>query len=391
VARSSGNEQVKQELTQNSAVFRQAEEEVKKFQQAPAERDGTDNRVRFNALYDEQRTSRAKNVVKELGRNFDAPAPADAKGDRGITAGVKLNEAWLANSQLAAPAGGESKEEGKQDKSGGALRLKKGADIAVDESVVNPGISAKQPAAAPAQQAQAEGQQARREGRQRDAVERYQQRLERGGQQASQGQPVGDLVQSPSSMTANGRAFGVTALGGAAPADADAFRASERRVRASQLFAEGKGPTLTFTPGEDRQGALITRDGAVQQAVLPTGLASLDFEVPKRGTLYRFTTPGGDVEITAHAASGKLLERLARAAAVLVAAGLVLLIARHAKRGGLSWLAGPIGCAAMVVLGVVLLLAGFVLAGLVLTILGIVLAVRRTLRKRSAARAAATA
>ena len=97
------------------------------------------------------------------------------------------------------------------------------------------------------------------------------------------------------------------------------------------------------------------------------------------------------MEITARAASGKLLEKLARAVAVLVATGLVVLLARHAKRGGLAWLTGPIGCAAMVVLGAALLVTGFVLAGLTLIVLGIVFAVRSNLRKRAAARAIATA
>ncbi len=364
-ARSSGSERVQQELAQNTAVFRQAEEELKKIEQAPAQREGDDNRMRLNGLYEGQRTSRAKNVVKDLGRNFDALV--DVKGGEGITAGGKLNEAWLANSQLAGPAGGEGegKEEAKEDKSGAGMRFKKGADVAVDESVVNPGIAVQQPAAAPAQQVQLQGQEGRRSGRQRNAVERYQERLERGGGQAGKGQPVGDLVLSPSSMPADGKAFGIAVpqFGGFTPSD-----------RRNQLM--------------DRFDGLM-KDGdlaAAQQAALPTGLASLDFEVPKRGTLYRFTTPGGDVEITAQAASGKLLQGLARAVGVLVAAGIVVLIGRQAKRGGLAWLAGPVGSAAMVVLGVVLLVAGFVLAGLALIVLGIVLAVRRTLRKRSPAR-----
>jgi hypothetical protein len=367
---------------------------VKKFQQAPVQREGDDNRLRLNALYDEQRSSRAKNVVKDLGRNFDAPV--DAKAGGGVTAGGKLNEAWLANSQLAGPAGGEElKEEAKKDKAAPALRLKKGADVAIDESIVNPGIAAKQPAAAPAQQAQPQAQEGRRSGRQRDAVERYQQQLEQKRTVDTLRQveksaipfpdepPIAYPDRTMSEVLSRRRAG---AQGQPTTADTRAFAANERRLKASRLFSEGKGPVLTFQPAEDRDDALITRDGAVQQAALPTGLASLDFEVPKRGTLYRFTTPGGDVEITARAASGKLLEKLARAVAVLVAAGLVVLLVRHAKRGGLAWLAGPIGCAAMVVLGVVLLVTGFVLASLTLIVLGIVFAVRRTLRKRTAAR-----
>ena len=112
--------------------------------------------------------------------------------------------------------------------------------------------------------------------------------------------------------------------------------------------------------------------------------------MPTRGRLYRFTTPGGDVEISAEAVSGKLLTKLVRLAGVLVAAGLVVLVGRYARRGGFAWLIGPIGSTVMIVLGAVALITGFAISGLILTVVGIALVVRRTLHKRSAAQAAAT-
>ena len=55
-----------------------------------------------------------------------------------------------------------------------------------------------------------------------------------------------------------------------------------------------------------------------------THLASLDVDLPLRGREYLFTTPRGEVEITARAVSEPLLGRLARLAAV--AAGIVALL-----------------------------------------------------------------
>ena len=66
---------------------------------------------------------------------------------------------------------------------------------------------------------------------------------------------------------------------------------------------------------------------AVPQTAMPaveTHLASLDVDLPLRGREYLFTTPRGEVEITARAVSEPLLGRLARLAAV--AAGIVALL-----------------------------------------------------------------
>lgn len=233
-----------------------------------------------------------------------------------------------------------------------------------DDSAVSPGIAVKQPATPRAPQAQVETQEGRRAARGRGAVERYQERLERSEQQARQGQPVGDLVVSQKSMIADGKArkgapskFG-TLSAGETPAVASVQLGADSDVR--------------------KNGAA----GDVAQAALPAGLASLDFEIPKRGTLYRFTTPGGDVELSARAASVNLIEKLARAVAVLAAAGLIALLGQRAARGVLAWLASPLGWAAMIVLGMVLLVNGFLMAGVALFVAGVVLAVRRAVHAR---------
>ena len=83
-----------------------------------------------------------------------------------------------------------------------------------------------------------------------------------------------------------------------------------------------------------------------------TGLASLDFELPTRGALYRFTTPRGEVEVTARTVSKSLLQRLIEIAVVLA----VVLVAWYASRligaGTFGWFAGRTGSTLLICLGV---------------------------------------
>ena len=51
---------------------------------------------------------------------------------------------------------------------------------------------------------------------------------------------------------------------------------------------------------------------------LPSGLTSLDVHIPMRGILYQFTTPRGDVKITARAVSRPFLASLVRWAIIFV-------------------------------------------------------------------------
>ena len=55
---------------------------------------------------------------------------------------------------------------------------------------------------------------------------------------------------------------------------------------------------------------------AEQLAQVSAGLASLDVQLPERGQLYRFTTPRGDIAITARAVPLDVLSRLTALAAV---------------------------------------------------------------------------
>jgi hypothetical protein len=381
--RSSSNVRVQQELSQNAEVLREADRELERFERAPAQTEGLDNRVRLNELYEGQRTTRAKDVVKDLGRNFDAPV--DEKAGKEVATGDKFNVAWFDKSQLAGSMPSDkaaSKEKADESAKGEAgvsprFKMKAGKDTEGILMLTNPGIAAEQAQqkAAAKQPVGVQGGTIPRSGRRgeqgRDAVQRYQEQLERGGEAA-------ELQTQTLQM--------------------DAEKLRRDRQSAAGIVQRGRKqpPSVNFggalaypTPetwGMLGSGRAAQRDaqGAIQQAALPAGLASLDFEVPKRGTLYRFTTPGGDVKITARAASDKLLTGLGKAVIVLVGAWAVVLIGRMGSRGAFAWLAGPVTAALMVLLGLALLFSGFLVAGPILILLGIVLAVRRVLTLRRA-------
>jgi hypothetical protein len=67
---------------------------------------------------------------------------------------------------------------------------------------------------------------------------------------------------------------------------------------------------------------------------IETHLASLDVDLPERGVEFLFTTPRGDIEITARAVSESLLERVIRLAWITAGVLVVLVFWQLLKRIG---------------------------------------------------------
>ena len=119
----------------------------------------------------------------------------------------------------------------------------------------------------------------------------------------------------------------------------------------------------------------------------PTGLASLDFQLPQRGQLYQFITPRGEVEITAQAVSSNMMTKLQRLAIALVAILAIGFALRLARQDGVGPLGGPGAITLMICLGVLSVLTGVLpIAGLVLFLSGLVLKIRRAAARSRAAR-----
>ena len=115
------------------------------------------------------------------------------------------------------------------------------------------------------------------------------------------------------------------------------------------------------------------------------GLASLAFELPTRGMVYRFTTPRGEQEITARYLYGDVVRRLIELAWVAVAILVVWFIVGMVRRGGFDRLAQPTGSWLLIGLGVVSLFGGILpVVGLILIVIGCWLKVQRLTVKQPA-------
>ncbi len=131
----------------------------------------------------------------------------------------------------------------------------------------------------------------------------------------------------------------------------------------------GSAPAAAATPSltpPSANGPASRAPGTSVAQAPATGLASLDFELPTRGRLYRFTTPRGEVKITAWSLSSDLLRRLAEMAIVAVVALAIWFAARLVGRGGFAWLETRAGSTLLVCLGLLSCLGG------VLPVLGLV-------------------
>jgi hypothetical protein len=110
----------------------------------------------------------------------------------------------------------------------------------------------------------------------------------------------------------------------------------------------------------DVQGPTVQGGLPVQPAA--QGLASLDFELPPqddlRWTIYYFTTPRGNVEITARSLSDDLLRRVGFAGGTLAVLLCIALAVRRGIGGGGRWIARPAATTTLILLGILALILG---------------------------------
>jgi hypothetical protein len=142
----------------------------------------------------------------------------------------------------------------------------------------------------------------------------------------------------------------------------------------SQGAVDGSHPTSgAFTSDVDGVPALP------QNALPESGLASLgDFPLPTRGEVFFFTTPRGEVEITARSVSNPMLSRLGRAAAVLALVVLAGWLIRLGRRSRFEGAGRSTAASVLILLGLLSIFFGvFPLLGLIAVVAGIVLKIER--------------
>lgn len=132
------------------------------------------------------------------------------------------------------------------------------------------------------------------------------------------------------------------------------------------------GKMALGTPSSDVAGSTGFA-GAAGPPTLPSGLTSLDVHIPMRGILYQFTTPRGDVTITARAVSRQFLANLARLAIVFAVIAVLWRGYKFVLQERFADKYGRTISIALIVAGMVSVLTGVLpLAGVLAIIVGLV-------------------
>lgn len=280
------------------------------------------NRSQLLALFGEQRNRRARDVVHDVGANFAAESL------EGGPAG-EFDLRWLANNSLAGSAA--------EAFLAAAAAEAPGKSRSADKD----GPAADQPPA-PEVAREAERKKVLEETRKhgdrggggeedtRHQLRRYQQRLveqqsqvERFEEAGSRNAPAGPQ-DGPSQTGSSNAGVGIPG-GGRWGGEAGEAGFAHRPGGVAEGRMEGAPPA-----GEDR----VDSNVAPLATAPPAGtLASLDVELVRRGAEFMFTTPRGDIEITARALPNALVDRGMRFGELLLFLAVGLAVYR---------LAGPI-------------------------------------------------
>jgi hypothetical protein len=352
--------------------------------------EGHDNREMLTKLFNDQRSTRSRNVVKELGDNF-SDLPADQGPDQGRPSQGSLNPEWFGNNDLSNPENAAAQSQQQATTPGPNLAGLGGYGARGSGHRKAKQSAQAQPAApeiaAGEEYSDDKGQFQRRslsrgknrrpnefDQEQQKDVQRYQQKLQ---------QQQGELNTSGGAWKLE-RSSRKTGSGDEPQpgANEDALRAINGPVPSSGIarLPAGGGIGVGVNSDSGLVGNLIAEEPSA-------GLASLDFELPVRGEVYNFITPRGDIAITADAVRSGLLVKLLHLG-IALAALLVFGYAVHlVRQGRLGLLGGQAATTLMLIVGAVGMLIGILpIAAAALFTIGLVLKIRRSGARPAAAR-----
>ena len=367
------NRQLQSQLAANDSLMRQAEQEAAQAEQ-PQTGQVQDNRQRLNVLYQGQTYTQAGTVVGGVGYNW---------ADAGKQPPVPSGKGWAARSRRNQPA---QKPLSVGTWLPGTIVQEEEKELPFSAATTNKATNA------------ARGED------ESTTVERYKQRLaQQGTQQVQMYQTSGANIVSqsapPLGLQSNYRAALGPGYGGPgsappsattsfAPTPAEAALPGLPPAAADEEAGVGagvgkKGPShgeSTYTIAKPRW------ETPPAQPAATAGMASLDFDLPTPGVLYRFTTPQGDVEITARHVSGNLLGRLIGIAALVVGLLVLWFAVRAIGRANIAPPRRPVAAMLLVLVGLVSLCSGILpLAGLAAIAVGCGLEIHRQTAMRRGA------
>ncbi|MEC9117700.1 MAG: hypothetical protein VX607_12585, partial [Planctomycetota bacterium] len=368
---------------QNDKLLQDAEEQVQNELDRSAEA-VLDNRTRLNRAWAEQRVERSNNLIRGSSSNFEG-AYENLKESRGD---LNYNSDFFEQNQLKtrSPRGENDPVSPGKDEEAGLGRLRK-----IDRKPVsraNRGYESELQSAQTNrfnQQQQIElgvkndpfgGQQSMDlGGKSLPKLQQYRDQLER-TQRADTQKPdaVNGRLQEPSvtAPTTGGLPGGFGGpMGGGGIALVD-----------GQVSKSNQGPASPTANFDDGQAAWENVD---------SGFASLDVKLSERGRVYRFTTPRGEMEITARAIPKNLGDRSSKLLQLFLLVSMICLLTsqramRLFQRGTGTWL-----FIAFAILGgiISLVLGIFPILGLIMLLGGVLASLKKRLLRGEASATAA--
>ena len=368
---------------QNDKLLQDAEEQVQNELDRSAEA-VLDNRTRLNRAWAEQRVERSNNLIRGSSSNFEG-AYENLKESRGD---LNYNSDFFEQNQLKtrSPRGENDPVSPGKDEEAGLGRLRK-----IDRKPVsgaNRGYESELQSAQTNrfnQQQQIElgvkndpfgGQQSMDlGGKSLPKLQQYRDQLER-TQRADTQEPdaVNGRLQEPSvtAPTTGGLPGGFGGpMGGGGIALVD-----------GQVSKPNQGPASPTANFDDGQAAWENVD---------SGFASLDVKLSERGRVYRFTTPRGEMEITARAIPKNLGDRSSKLLQLFLLVSMICLLTsqramRLFQRGTGTWL-----FIAFAILGgiISLVLGIFPILGLIMLLGGVLASLKKRLLRGEASATAA--
>ena len=371
------NESLEQEYARNANVLDEAEQQARQIETDAAQPAEYDNRWRLNTVFEGQKTTSPQNVVQDLGSNWERPEDGQPAA---TNQPADFNSGWFISNGLLNPSEARKLEESKKPASRPEEPQSEMAPFESKSRLITGKTS--QPTAQERYRGTRFKQDKAAQKPQPTTSDSKSHRGKPGGQ------PQGEQEGSGGGMGGMGGFGGGGRGSGQEAADSFGMPGETRggRVALPALTADASGPVrlgtevypvadLVIPLGEDAQGlaGLVDSGG---EAAFPVGLASLDVRLPTHGVVHRFSTPGGDVAITARAVSDELVTKAIHAAATLAAALVLLYLVRLAGRGGFDWITGPVVSICLIFVGVIGLLVTPVIA-LVMLATGITNIARR--------------
>ena len=348
---------LQQELSANAAALREADRKQQGFLEhlQTTREPSSDNRDLLARRYVVQEPKRSKNVVTQMGANWRDVVPESS--GQGTGPRFEFNSNWLKHAQLETKPPVQAAQELSRVAGHPAKSPAAGVPPIPAPAMASQVAESKEPRAdvgrlpplnerVPEQRARGELSRKREESA-RQQLERYQRRLEQDTAQQLRLDPMQAVqAQGPQARGLGGSGPERAAVPGGSsmpsPADMRAmpggmpgdWRAGDRADGAARRWATFGAaiPSVAASPDGRLPGAAGS-GGPAAQGVMPsqlpaTGLASLDIELPTRGIEYLFTTPRGEVEITARSVSAAHVERLLELAGIVALLAAVALCAR---------------------------------------------------------------